>query len=89
LLGIEHVFHIPGAVIFGLTAGVHRKSDLQIVTVARTAQGVTISRAGNQLKNGFSDRGFVSNLDLARDDFQRIGGHGRCPRYVFAKSRKR
>ena len=65
LLGIEDILHFPGAVIFGLTAGAHGKADLEIVTAAGTAQGVTIPRAAKKLKSRFPVRGRVA-FDVAR-----------------------
>ena len=89
LLGIEHILHLPGAVIFRLTAGTHRKGDLEIVTAAGISQGVTVSRAGKKQKDVRATFGCVDGLDWTGYQFERIARDGRHPRCALAKSRKR
>jgi len=89
LLGIEHILHLPGAVIFRLTAGICRKGDFEIVSATRISQGVTISCAGKKQKNVCAAFGCVDGLDWTGDQFERIARYGRHPRCGLAKGRKR
>ena len=89
----KHIFHLPCAVIIGLTERIHGKTDLEIVPLPGASQRVVIPGLSKELNNRLSAFGRDGDWNLTRHQFQRITRHRRylqCILWcVLAESDKR